>query len=110
MNGTRRCRRLPVDDGLWTWTGRLGFLLFGLLAANPTDIRLLEERRGILKDVHVATNRDEDVDIVMLLAVGDVLAVQETSIQDEPLDHPLAHGLYELFDQFIKHRALVVFA
>jgi hypothetical protein len=70
----------------------------------------LEEGHGILIDVHSATSRDEDIDAIVLLADGDGLAIQETTVQDEPFHYPLAHCLYELFYQLVKHWAFVVFA
>src|SRR4030042_1991863 len=84
---------LPFADGLGPGVNGFLDLLFPRFALYPVDVRLPEQRHRIDIEIHVAANRDADIDAVLLLADGDRLAIQEPPVKDEPPHHPFAPRL-----------------
>ena len=60
----------------------------------------LRQRPGISPNIHLLFHRNDHVDVPLPFASADAFSVDESSIQDEPLDDTFADGLNELFDQF----------
>jgi len=87
--------------------GLLAFLAPAKLLADPLDIRHLKQGLGIPVDIHVATHGNQHVDAQLLFASADGLPIQESPIQDQPLEDSLAHHLYKLFHQPVQHGAFM---
>ena len=60
-------------------------LLFLLFALPPMNFRLSKQGHGAHLQVHVTTKENQDIDPIFLLAERDRLAIEKSTVQDEPL-------------------------
>src|SRR3989339_581853 len=88
---------LPFGNGFGPPTEEFFGFFSRRFTLHPADVRELEQRHRIDIDIHVAANRDEDVNVVFLFAERYRLAIQESTVQDEPLHYAFACRLDKLF-------------